>query len=134
MNYLCDTNILSEMMRRSPDPLVEQWFQAQAIISLSVITVEEIDCGLAYKQAPRQREWFQKFLALRGKILPVTEAIARQSGLWRGSFRQQGIIRTQADLLIAATAKVHQLVLVTRNTPDFEQCELQLSNPFKSVT
>ena len=134
MNFLCDTNIISEMMKRSPHPLVEQWFNTQQIIYLSVITVEEIDCGLAYKHAARQSEWFQKFLRLRGEVLPVTEVIARQSGVWRGAFRQKGIIRTQADLLIAATAKLHQLVLVTRNTPDFEGCELQLLNPFESVT
>jgi predicted nucleic acid-binding protein len=130
MNFVCDTNIISEMMKRAPHPEVEQWFNAQTSIRLSVITVEEIYCGLAYKKAIRQLEWFQKFLKLRGKTSPITKEIAHQCGLWRGEFRRQGIIRTQADLLIAATAKVHNLVLATRNTCDFEGCGLQLFNPF----
>ena len=62
-------------------------------------------------------------------FIPI-EIIARRSGLWRGEFRRQGIPRTQADLLIAATAEVHKLVLVTRNTRDFTGCGLQLFNPF----
>jgi predicted nucleic acid-binding protein len=130
MAFLCDTNILSEVMRRRPQPSVSEWFSQQEKIYLSVITVEEIFYGLAYKEAKRQLEWFEKFLRLRAKVLPITPAIARRCGLWRGEFRRQGLVRTQADLLIAATAETHNLVLVTRNTRDFEGCGLQLFDPF----
>jgi predicted nucleic acid-binding protein len=47
MEYLCDTNIISEMMKHTPQLEVEQWFNVQPIIRLSVITVEEICFGLA---------------------------------------------------------------------------------------
>jgi len=130
MAFLCDTNIISEVMRRQPQPRVSQWISQQEKIYLSVITVEEIYYGLAYKEAKRQLEWFEKFIRWRAEILPVTLAIVRRCGLWRGEFRRQGLARTQADLLIAATAEVHALTLVTRNTSDFEGCNLQLFNPF----
>jgi len=68
---------------------------------------------------------------LRAEILPISPTIAQRCGLWRGEFRRKGIARTQADLLIAATAETHDLTLVTRNTRDFESCNLQLFNPFE---
>ncbi len=54
----------------------------------------------------------------------VTPEIAQCAGLMRGNFRKKGISRSQADILIAATAEVHDLILVTRNTLDFEGCNL----------
>lgn len=131
MTYLCDTNILSEAMKRQPDLKVKQWLSAQELVYVSVITVEEIYCGLAYKEAPKQREWFEKFLLLACEVLPVTLAIAKRSGELRGSFRKKGITRTQADLVIAATAYENNLTLATRNTRDFEDCDIQLFNPFE---
>jgi predicted nucleic acid-binding protein len=58
MIFLCDTNIISEVMKRSPNPAVRQWIGTQDMIYASVITVEEIYCGLVYKDARRQYEWF----------------------------------------------------------------------------
>ncbi len=130
MNFLCDTNIMSEVMRLKPHHLVMQWLSEQEFIYLSTITVEEIYFGLAYKDARRQREWFERFISLRAIILPVTEEIAQKCGLWRGEFRQKGITRSQADLLIAATAAVHELVLATRNVKDFTGCGVEIFNPF----
>lgn len=52
MKYLCDTNVVSEAMKRLPDPKVKQWLSDQELVYLSVITVEEIYFGLAYKDAP----------------------------------------------------------------------------------
>ena len=60
----------------------------------------------------------------------ITPEIAQLAGELRGGFRSQGITRSQADILIAATAKIHQLTLVTRNIWDFEGCEIALLNPF----
>ncbi len=48
----------------------------------------------------------------------------------RGGLRTQGKTRSQADMLIAATAQIHQLTLVTRNTRDFEDCQIPVFNPF----
>ena len=131
MNYLIDTNVISEAMKRSPNPKANQCVADQEIIYMSVISVEEIYFGLAYKEAPRQLEWFEKLLQVRGEVLPVTLSIAKRCGMLRGNFYKRGITRTQADLLIAATAHEHNLILSTRNTRDFVDCEIQLFNPFE---
>jgi len=130
MNSLCDTNSVSELMKLVPNPMVEKWFSHQEIIFVSAITVEEIYFGLSYKDARQKWVWFEKFVQSRCKVLPVTTEIAKQCGILRGQFRKKGISRSQADLLIAATALQHHLVLVTRNTRDFQDCGIQLFNPF----
>jgi hypothetical protein len=70
--------------------------------------------------------------ASRCTVMPVTEAIARRSGELRGRLAARGRIRSQADMLIAATAHVHQLTLVTRNARDFEGCGIGLLDPFSA--
>ncbi len=56
--------------------------------------------------------------------------MAERSGVMRGELRARGITRSQADTLIAATAQVLGLTLVTRNVRDFEGCRIDLLNPF----
>ena len=132
MTILCDTNILSELARPRPHPNVLAWSEEIIEISLSVITLEEITYGLAAKPNARIQNWFEQFLQTNCQILPITEAIAHQAGILRGTLQAQGKPRTQADMLIAATAQVHQFVLVTRNTRDFEGCDISLFNPFQA--
>lgn len=74
--------------------------------------------------------WFQKFIKSRCQVLPVTDTIAIRCGTLRGEFRKKGIARTQADLLIAATAYEHNYVVVTRNERDFKDCGITIFNPF----
>jgi len=90
MNFLCDTNIVSEVMRKSPNQNVKNWLNDLELIYLSVITVEEIHCGLAHKDANRQREWFDKFVEFRCEMFPITSVIAVRCGIIQGEFRKQG--------------------------------------------
>jgi predicted nucleic acid-binding protein len=131
MRFLCDTNVISGVMHPLGNPRVVEWFEARPLIRVSVITVEEVHAGLAHKGAQRQLTWFAEFLEWRVETLPVTEAIARRGGILRGQFRKRGLARTQADMLIAATALEDDLILATRNTRDFEDCGLPLFNPFR---
>jgi toxin FitB len=128
--FLCDTNILSELVRPRPDARVAAWAQGVSSIAVSVITVEEITYGLAWKPNPRILDWFQDYLSAYAEILPITAEIAERSGSLRGTLKARGRTRTQADMLIAATAQAHGLTLVTRNAKDFEDCGLSLIDPF----
>lgn len=130
MTFLCDTNIISELSRIQPNSGVIQWSDIQSEFTLSVITLEEISFGLAAKPNTRIQRWFEQFLEDYCQVLPLTEEIARCAGELRGRLGVQGQQRTQADMLIAATAQIHQLTLVTRNVSDFQNCGISLLNPF----
>ncbi|MBW4667583.1 MAG: type II toxin-antitoxin system VapC family toxin [Cyanomargarita calcarea GSE-NOS-MK-12-04C] len=130
MSHLCDTNIISELTRPMPNQGVIAWSGTVTSINLSVITIEEIYYGLTAKPNARIQNWFENFLTTHCQILPVTSEIAKCSGELRGFLRTQGKPRTQADIFIAATAKIHSLTLVTRNINDFEGCGISTLNPF----
>jgi toxin FitB len=89
--------------------------------------------GLAWHPNARIQAWFDRLLQDRCQVLPVTVEIARLAGQMRGQFQANGKTHSQPDMLIAATAQVHQLTLVTRNTRDFEGCLIGLLNPFSSI-
>jgi len=131
MTFLCDTNVLSELVRKDPDPGVVAWLNRQSSIALSAVTVEEIAYGLAWKPRPRVQRWFEGFVRTLAHVLPVTDEIARRSGELRGGFQSRGETRSMADMLIAATAQRHQLTLATRNTRHFEDCGIPLLDPFR---
>lgn len=130
---LVDTNVLSELASPEPDPGVALWAATAPLpIQISVVTLEEIYFGLSWRPHRRLIDWFDEFLKRSCETLPVTAEIARRAGELRGQLRAAGRQRTQADMLIAATAQVHQLSLVTRNVKDFEGCGVPLLDPFAS--
>ena len=129
MKYLVDTNIISELCRRAPDENVLAWAAGVTELAISAITVEEIFFGLSWHPNIRIMTWMEAFFE-RHEILPVSVDIARSGGAMRGRLTAKGVVREQADILIAATALRHQLTLVTRNTCDFESCGIELLNPF----
>ncbi len=127
---LVDTNILGDLSRRAPNAGVLAWAARTRVVALSVVTVEEVTYGLGRRPAPRLRAWFDGFLAQSCEVLDVTTPIASLAGTLRGQFAARGQVRAQADMLIAATAAHHGLVLVTRNVRDFAGCGVSLLNPF----
>ncbi len=130
MKYLCDTNIISELASKNPNPGVDAWAENITEFAVSVITVEEIHYGLSWHPNLKISEWIDRLFHEYATVLPVNNSIAARAGSFRGGFQSKGISRTQADMLIAATAAVHNLVLVTRNTRDFSDCGISLLNPF----
>ena len=130
---LADTNIISELMRRQPNAGVQGWRDMtdamQGRIAISVITVDEIFYGLQRKPNAAMLAWFDGFIG-RNLVLDATALIARRAGEMRGSFAAKGQVRSQADMLIAATAQVHAMSLVTRNVRDFDGCGIAVLNPF----
>lgn len=131
--YLLDTNIVSELMRPAPDAAVLQWFAHIAPLAqplaVSAVTVDEVVFGLARKPRKAAAIFFDDFIA-SGRVIEVNETIARRSGDMRGLLGNRGRVRSQADMLIAATAQVHALTLVTRNVRDFDGCGIAVLNPF----
>jgi predicted nucleic acid-binding protein len=130
-SFLTDTNILSELIRKRPDPGVLEWAQATRRVWISSITVEEIFFGLAWKPAPPIQRWFEGLLETYCEVLPVTVEIGKRAGELRGQLQARGHTREMADMIIAATAQVHQLTLVTRNVRHFVDCGVPLLNPFR---
>lgn len=128
---LWDTNIISELAKPKPDPGVLSFAEQHNQINISVITLDELYFGLAWKPHPRIRVWLDQFVRDYCDVLPVDQEIVRFAGELRGNFQAQGITRTQADMLIAATAVVSRLSLATRNVADFSGCGVNLINPFE---
>jgi predicted nucleic acid-binding protein len=129
--YLVDTNIVSELLRPRPNPLVLRWADGQTQVAFSAISVEEAIFGLTRKANRALLDAFERFVADRCVVHAVTEDIARRAGTLRGGFSKHGIVRSQPDMLIAATTQAHALVLATRNIRDFEGCGIGLFNPFE---
>ncbi|RYF72348.1 MAG: type II toxin-antitoxin system VapC family toxin [Comamonadaceae bacterium] len=128
---LVDTHIISELMRRTPDPKLMEWFGRTPSIAVSVVTVDEIVYGLSRRAMQQLRERFDEFL-INTQILDLDYRIARRAGELRGALSAHGIVRHPSDMHIAATAQVHALTLVTRNVRNFENCGIPLLNPFSS--
>jgi predicted nucleic acid-binding protein len=130
--YLVDTNVVSEARRNAPQAVA--WLRAAppASIYLSVITLGEIMKGIALKErsdrqaAGHLAEWLLKLRQdFSDRILPVSDAVAIEWGRI-AALRPRG----DSDGLIAATAKVHDLILVTRNVADFDDTRLSIVNPW----
>lgn len=135
--FLLDTNFVSELRR--PDrasPAVVAWAHSVVHVPtfLSAITVLEVDLGVRalerrdVAQAAALRRWFESDLMAHyaQRILPVDVAVARQAAALHVPDR-----RPQHDALIAATALVHGLTVVTRNTADFAPMGVSVLNPWE---
>lgn len=136
--FLLDTNVLSELRKvhiGKANPGVAAWAGAVAANELfvSVITLEEIEIGilLAERRDPPKgavfRQWMnqQVLPTFSGRILPVDTAVAL-----RCAQLHVPDVRPERDALIAATALVHGLIVVTRNTADFGTAGARLLNPW----
>lgn len=131
--YLADTNVVSELVKQSPDANVLQWLQSVELMAVSAVTIEEAHFGLAWQPNARKLSLFNAVVQSLQAIYPITESIAQRAGNLRGQFQAQGISRSPPDMLIAATAQEYQLIIATRNVRDFVGCGVQILNPFESL-
>jgi predicted nucleic acid-binding protein len=133
--YLLDTNILSEVARSRPHPEVLARFRAQPDSALftSAICIEEIYFGIAAgpdRDMVRQR--MEDRALFRVTVLAFDKAAAELAGTLRGEWKLRGTPVGYRDGLIAATARHHGLVLVTRNARHFDHVTaLRIENWFE---
>lgn len=136
MNYLFDTNIISELIRKNPAQTVIRWVNniPNEHIYLSVITFGEICKGIQKVMLPAQKDklllWLENELTqqFHGRVLPISLEVADRWGRLQGEMTRT---LPAIDSLIAATALHHDMTLVTRNIKDFTGCMgLSLVNPF----
>lgn len=138
MMYLVDTNVISEIRKKDKaNPGVKQFFKQAAkqnyTLFLSVITVGELQRGVQlikqrgdHKQAALLETWLTTLLSeYAERILDFTVTEARIWAALRVPQPENAI-----DKQIAATALTHDLILVTRNTRDFDRTGVTLLNPF----
>jgi len=130
---LADTNVISEFVKSTPDAQVMRWLETVQRLAISAVTLEEAHFGLAWQPNARKLALFNGVLAQMHAVYAVSPSIAQRGGALRGQFQAQGITRSAPDMLIAATAIEHQLVLATRNVRDFMGCGVQVINPFEPV-
>jgi toxin FitB len=133
VRFLLDTNAISEI-RRGRDPNVRAWAGeiTDADLYLSVLTLGEIRKGIE-RLRQRDRAQADAFGGWLGdlqtrfvdRILPVDARVADEWGRLNAARP-----RNTVDSLIAATARVHELTVVTRNTRDFEGCGVELVDPW----
>jgi len=137
--FLLDTNVVSELRRpERANANVRAWSSRTPVelYSISVVTVLEIERGtlLMERRDPAQGAILRRWLAndvlapLAARILPVDAAIARKCAALHVPDP-----RPERDALIAATALVHGLTLVTRNRSDFEPMGMKIIDPWVAV-
>lgn len=136
MNYLLDTCVVSELIKAKSDNNVINWIETieEERLFLSVLTLGEIEKGIAKLPLSLRKSnlktWLEQDLVLRfeNRILNITPEIARYWGDLQGELEKQGKPMPIIDGLIATTALVHDLILVTRNVNDVERSGVSILN------
>jgi toxin FitB len=138
MSFLLDTNVVSEWTKPRPNSGVIEWLDQvdEDEVFLSVVTFAELRHGIERLPASARRkrldEWLRSELPTRfeGRIAPVDGPIADEWGRLVARRETAGRPIQAMDALIAATAQVHDLTLVTRNVSDFKATLKSLLNPW----
>ena len=141
MNYVLDTNVISELIAKQPNKKVVAWLDQldPHTVYLSVITIGEIRKGmeklLPSKRRDAVREWLETDLLLRfqGRILEITTEVMLIWGELTGRLEKEGRPIKAIDSLIAAIALQGNYSLVTRNEHDFQHTGVTILNPWKEV-
>lgn len=136
MSYLIDTNVLSELRRKAPDPQVVLWMSQRPAntLHLSVLTLGELRKGMEAlpdgERKSRLLDWLEVELTafFAGRLLPIDAATVDQ---WGRLLAHAARPLPAIDSLLAATALRHGLTLVTRNVKDFQHPSLTVINPWE---
>ena len=142
MKWLLDTNVVSETTRPQPDRRVLAWISQRGPeqLAISIVTIAELRDGATLTSSADDRDWLERWIveeltpSFRDRILPLTADILTD---WLSLGRRlgaRGRPKSAPDLLIAATARAHDLILVSRNKRDFAGTELTVFDPWTGTT
>ena len=138
MNYLLDTNVLSEATRPQPDARAAAWLRTRSALTLfiSVVSIAEIRKGILLLPEGKKRRnlegWLESELlpAFSGRVIPLGEAEMNEWAGLQANAEKSGHRLPVVDSLIAATARCHRLTLATRNLHDFRHCGIPVIDPW----
>ena len=138
---ILDTNVISELLRPAPEPKVEHWLSAQDGLNVYLTSISEAELryGLAIMGNGKRRaalvDAVDRILRedLAGRILPFDSDAAQSYATIAAARRAAGRPIAQADCQIASIAHTRGAIVATRNTPDFEGCEIDLINPWTAA-
>ncbi|KAF0135009.1 MAG: PilT domain-containing protein [Methylocystaceae bacterium] len=137
--WLLETNVLSELRRPRPNAKVVAFVAAQPLdrLYVSVVTFAEIRFGIELIADPSRRAELHDWLTLKvrplftQRTLPVSEDVMLKWRMLVEEGRKTRYTFSQPDLIIAATALLHGLTVVTRDTGDFEKARAPVINPWQ---
>jgi toxin FitB len=131
--YLLDTNVVSELRKPKPHGAVVQWIEgaANADLHISAVTIGEIQAGieLTREQDEGKATELEQWLALVSSAFNVLPMDALAFRVWARLMHKTSDTLYE-DAMIAATAQVNQLTVVTRNVKDFKHFGVSVLNPF----
>jgi predicted nucleic acid-binding protein len=138
VKYLLDTCLISELVKKEPNPAVVRWLdeQDEQALFLSVLTLGELQKGISKLPDGTKKNELQAWVVLdlverfTGRILDVDLETSLHWGRLQGEAEQAGLMLPVMDSLIAATAAAHGLSVVTRNVRDIERCGVKVCNPW----
>jgi toxin FitB len=138
VSFLLDTNVVSEWVKPRPNPGVIAWTADvdEDRVFLSVVTLAQLRYAIERMPVSSRRkrlaEWLEQELPMRfeGRVLTIDATTADTCGKVVADSEDRGRRMEVMDAFIAATAKVHQLTIVTRNTSDFEPVATDILNPW----
>jgi predicted nucleic acid-binding protein len=142
VKWLLDTNVVSEGVRDRPNRAVLAWLADKPSydLAISVITLAElVDGATSSRDEIRRRNlntWIETQVSetFRDRVLSLTTDILAEWLRMTRQLRVKGQTRDAADLLIAATAQVHKLTLVTRNVRHFASTGITVHDPWNGKT
>ena len=137
--FLVDTNVISELIKPAPNAGLVAWIDQtpEPLIHLSTLTVGELRKGIALLPTGKRRRslesWLSGDLLLRfqNRILGIDAAISDQWGRFAAKRQQLGMPLAVVDGLLAATAYIHGLSVVSRNVSDFARLDVTIINPWR---
>jgi len=138
LNYLLDTNVLSEATREQPDGLVAAWLSERKTEEcyISVVSVAEIRKGILMLPQGKKRKKLENWLAEEllpafiERVITLGEEEMNTWAMLQVEAEKEGRNLPVVDSLIAATARCHELTLATRNIQGFQHCKIPVLNPW----